>query len=225
MTQKSYLAAYPQPSEETIKEDFGHLARVYAAGRIKRTRERFGVIDCRLNSDLIENGEVYDSPQTMVNENGKPSFIYTGPYTYGCDHGCAHTKSRGTNTHGSGIGGCNEAMMPHDALFTKTGRWKSFKERNEFVAEAILARSFDGIRKCNLFFAWIDDHECHGTLVEIGYAFAKGKPILIAHPPHIKPKGELWFAFECATKVIVCEDPAEAFIKATIYGGEDLELL
>ena len=74
------------------------------------------------------------------------------------------------------------------------------------------------IDTCDAVFAWIDSEDCYGTLVEIGYAAAKGKKIWIGHPPRPSLiqsqdeapdqsfKGydnELWYAFASAD--LVCE--------------------
>lgn len=50
----------------------------------------------------------------------------------------------------------------------------------------------DAIEQCDVFFAWIDDLTCYGTLAEIGYARALKKPIWIAGPHKIIHVGDYW---------------------------------
>lgn len=50
-----------------------------------------------------------------------------------------------------------------------------------------------GIDAADAVFAWIDQDELHGTLVEIGYARGFGKPIFITGPTRIPA---LWFAYQ-----------------------------
>ena len=87
------------------------------------------------------------------------------------------------------------------------------------------------IRNCDVFFAWLECGTAHGTMVEIGYAYALGKNIIIARPPRdvrcdecfdcqtfgCHPndcncnRDELWFALEHATAVIHADDAVTAF--------------
>ena len=91
------------------------------------------------------------------------------------------------------------------------------------------ARCRIAIRDCDVFFAWLDCETAHGTMVEIGYAYALGKKIIIAHPPKDKcdtchfcvtygcdyacrcDRNELWFAFQHATAVINADNAVAAF--------------
>ena len=58
---------------------------------------------------------------------------------------------------------------------------------------------FDLCRKAlvqsEVIFAWIDRDDIHGTLIELGFAHALGKPIFIAGPQRIK---SLWMMYEMA---------------------------
>jgi very-short-patch-repair endonuclease/nucleoside 2-deoxyribosyltransferase len=87
------------------------------------------------------------------------------------------------------------------------------------------------IRNCDVFFAWLECETAHGTMVEIGYAYALGKKIIIARPQRdsrcdecyacltygCQPgncncdRDELWFALEHATAVIHADDAVTAF--------------
>src|SRR4051812_47433283 len=82
----------------------------------------------------------------------------------------------------------------------------------------ILAKSIAGIKACNIFFAFFEDLEAYGTLVEIGVARALGKRIVMGfaedewvngwwsggydhHGGGIPGSHELWFAAECADEI------------------------
>lgn len=87
------------------------------------------------------------------------------------------------------------------------------------------------IRNCDVFFAWLECETAHGTMVEIGYAYALGKKIIIARPPKVEQcdecyacrtygctngctdcnRDELWFAIEHATAVIYEDNAVAAF--------------
>ena len=90
------------------------------------------------------------------------------------------------------------------------------------------------IRDCDVFFAWLECETAHGTMVEIGYAYALAKTIIIAHPPREIQcdkchacvtygcgefgcgscnRNELWFAFDHATRVINAPDAFSAYAR------------
>lgn len=108
-------------------------------------------------------------------------FDYVGPYFVSCDHGCYH----GRTSHGTvGTGGgaiCSGWLLAsghdHDPL-EEQARDRAF----DLCCEAI--------RRCDVFFAWIDRRDAFATLAEIGYAAALRKQIVIAMP---RADPELWF--------------------------------
>lgn len=173
---------------------------IYAAGRIEYSRYRFGVNDCTLQYNIKpERARVAELRKCKL---GDVNFVYTGPYTYGCDHGCSHTSDRGTRSHGDGD------SIDYDCAVGG----HSFNH--------VYMRALDGIDKCDIFFAWIEDEECFGTILEIGYAKALGKHIVIAHKDDIKPTGELWFAFQSANCSFVADNASDAY-KRTINDYAD----
>lgn len=56
----------------------------------------------------------------------------------------------------------------------------------------------DAISRSTLVFAYIDSVDCYGTLWELGYAHASGKPIFIAGTDYTNG-GDLWFVYAQAT--------------------------
>ena len=116
-----------------------------------------------------------------------------GPFYIPCFHsplGCYRSE----NDHGLGVdGNCQ------DSGFT----------RGQAVAFCLFA-----IERCDVFFAWIDDDTCYGTLAEIGYAKGLQKPVWIAGPPdyiegwatcHAQHTTDLWFACTMADRLHVVD--------------------
>lgn len=71
----------------------------------------------------------------------------------------------------------------------------------------VLESCFEGIRACDVVFAWIDCFDAYGTLVELGFAYATRKQIWIASP---RPLQDMWFAYELADKTCYNEKSASA---------------
>jgi len=136
----------------------------------------------------------------------------TGPFFMSCDHGCAH----GNGSHASIVGCSGEEGE------SRRRTWR---------------RCVEAIKRADIFFAWLDDDTtAFGTLVEIGYAKALGKRIVIGAPRRLSQdhlatvvydrdtdddaaermeSGEpsledLWFAMQCADTVLVAPTPEQA---------------
>lgn len=65
----------------------------------------------------------------------------------------------------------------------------------------------EAIKRADFVFAWIDCLTAYGTLFEIGYAVAIGKPVFIAGPY----QADLWFSYSASTKYIESNDVVQAF--------------
>jgi hypothetical protein len=80
----------------------------------------------------------------------------------------------------------------------------------------VFKRSVAGIKMCSVFFAYFDDLEAYGTLVEVGIAHALGKRIVIGFcdkdidwkwdtsnhgSDPLSSENDLWFAAACAEVV------------------------
>ena len=131
-------------------------------------------------------------------ENGslkQEEFTYVGPFFVGCSHGCYHHP----NKHGA-INGC----------------WPDYDQSKSEV----VSLCFSAIDRADLFFCYIDKLDCFGTLVEIGYAHAKGKRVVIAFAPDItcSQENEFWFASEIAYKTHfnICECQLPKLFKKTL---------
>ncbi len=124
-------------------------------------------------------------------------FIYCGPFFVACDHGCSH----GDCTHGLGHG-CKTFPVPP--------RW------------LVPSLCLEWIRRCDLFFAWIDDPTCYGTLVEIGWAQMMRKPVYIGFKSSWH-YSEFWFAaMGPRTIARIHTNAAEALERALAYGAATL---
>jgi hypothetical protein len=124
-------------------------------------------------------------------------FIYCGPFFVACDHGCSH----GDCTHGLGHG-CGANPVPP--------RW------------LVPSLCLEWIRRCDLFFAWIDDPTCYGTLVEIGWAQLMRKPVYIGFKSSWH-YSEMWFAaMGPRTIARIHTSAAEALERALAYGAATL---
>jgi len=118
-------------------------------------------------------------------ENGQivtDQFNYVGPFFVACDHGCYH----GPTTHGAlgdGNGLCAEPL-DDKAL--------------------VIQRCQQAISKCNLLFAYIDAHQCYGTVAEIERALILNKQVVIVFAPGIASaeKNEFWFVAARAAAVL-----------------------
>lgn len=166
--------------------------RVYLAGRIQSNDWRQTLVDIR-NSRLEANlGLEYgpDKWRATTELIMKDGNVYVGPFFVGCDHSCYH----GPCLHGAG------AAKDYDCFGQIPIR-----------PQEVFQKALIGIAACDLFFAWAgpDFREAYGTLVEIGYAKALKKRVVIgAHPEASK---DAWFALRSADRLIEANDPIEAY--------------
>lgn len=108
-------------------------------------------------------------------------FEYAGPFYYECRHGCG--------PGGHNVSGCWEEGSDQDLVY-----------RNCRTA----------IEACDVFFAWLDDLRAHGTLWEIGFASALGKPIYIGRSSSMPKPNEVWLPLMAARRLVVSEHPEAA---------------
>ncbi|QMU67109.1 DUF559 domain-containing protein [Streptacidiphilus sp. P02-A3a] len=187
------------------------MTSIYLAGKIAKNDWRHSLVPLRGAWGSSGGEPEPDWPTISRGILGK--FDYIGPFFMSDDHGCGH----GSTSHGCGFsggicGGANPA--PH----------------REKIRDLCLA----AIDRADIFFAWLDDSTAYGTLVEIGYAYGRGKEIIIASP--VEPRlsndpgelrranqdwilGDMWFAFSCA-KTIIARTPIEALNRLAIATPE-----
>lgn len=198
--------------------------RVYLAGKIAKGDWRHALVP-RLRSQLVDLEPYGDWPVLPGAIRG--TFDYVGPFFVACDHGCWH----GPQSHGMGAEGDAEGM----------GSGSVF-ERRRFVAK----RCLEAIGRADIVFGWLDTLDAYGTLVEIGFALALKKTVLLGFATeewdrmvkradfilgqwphdeeqtegHLRPPGlldELWFPlFADGVRLVPAKDALEAFERAVI---------
>ncbi|MFI9174886.1 DUF559 domain-containing protein [Streptomyces lincolnensis] len=184
------------------------MPSIYLAGKIGPSDWRHDLIGYQLRGAWEVDDDNPSEPWPVLKRSVLGVFDYVGPYFVSDDHSCGH----GPNTHGCGNDGC----VP---CFT----FGNLPKRTQ-VRELCLA----AIDTADIVFAWLDDLTAYGTLVEIGYAKGRGKPIVIAAPEMPGTYGwlsdadevgmgiadsatnDLWFAFSCATSTITAATPNDA---------------
>ena len=183
------------------------MTSIYLAGKIGPNDWRHELLGWGLRGAWEYDYDAEQmTPQWPAITNGiLDTFDYAGPYFVSDDHGCGH----GSSTHGCGSDGAL-TCSPDQNL-----------PKRPQVRDLCLA----AIQAADIFFAWLDDPTAYGTLVEIGYAKALGKKIVVAAPetpetfedlaghgyqlPDV-PTNDLWFAFSCATHALTAKTPREA---------------
>jgi hypothetical protein len=88
---------------------------------------------------------------------------YVGPFLYGCDHGCYHGR------HG---------MSPRSDLDGDAGGVGCGGEGG-FSREEIVRRCLDAVRRSDLVFCWLEAPEDYGSMIEVGFALALGKKVIV----------------------------------------------
>lgn len=182
--------------------------KIYFAGRIRKERKRFGI---NVDSTINDSDNLYAPRIAPVQGNG---FKYTGPFTFGDDHGCSHRGFAGIEWRVSVPP--EQADLPFYDFFGTSSHGATYDcchsgyKEGKSIRQAVFQRAMFGIHEADYVFAWVDDDQCFGTLVEIGFARALGKKIFIGIPPHIEPRGELWFGLYAATLIFKADTVKEA---------------
>jgi len=177
------------------------MTGIYLAGKIAQNDWRHSIAEVGNYSEGDSEPTTWGPVQTAFE-----GVTYVGPFFVGCDHGCTH----GGDAHGRS-GGC------------VTGGDRS-RTANDCLSQ---------VASADLVFAWLDEltpdashSSAYGTLVEIGYALALRKPVVVAaarapYDPNAglvmvdrHPIDDLWFAWSLATERILAETPGRALERA-----------
>jgi nucleoside 2-deoxyribosyltransferase len=75
---------------------------------------------------------------------------------------------------------------------------------------AVIRRCCEAIARSDFVFAWIDAHDCYGTVAELGIAKALGKAVVVSFPVD-RIIRDMWFILTMADKVIEAGTPVDAF--------------
>lgn len=181
------------------------LPRVYMAGKIKAGDWRHSLLKLR-GLPLV-----YDARHDYVEPVDSPivdGFEYAGPFFISDDHGCYH----GRNQHGLVAGGCASESENY------VRGWTS-KDHGSSLTRRVIHRScLHWLDSADVVFCWLESLDAYGTLVELGYAHARGIPIYLAPDSRISmdalvdleydPRGvhfrspldDLWFATMLASE-------------------------
>jgi len=142
---------------------------IYLAGKVSKNDWRHEIVDdLRSFCDAFID-QCYETWPVMQSAI-LGTHHFSGPYPLSDDHGCYH----GPNTHGVAAGG--EVACTGGPVFSR-----------ENVARSCL----NAINMSDLIVAYITHDTAYGTLCEIGYASAIGKPVYLSGP-HRFP--DYWFA-------------------------------
>jgi hypothetical protein len=153
------------------------MKTVYFAGKVKKGGGYRGKL--LGNSMVMSRGhEIYEV------DGGK--LIYGGPFALACDHGCYH----GSGKHGlldfSGGHGCAGQFVDSDGTEFLQG-WKRGTADLDYD-DAVL-RCLVQIKNSDAVHCYIESISCYGTLVELGFAAAHGKPTYI----YLKGEKHNWY--------------------------------
>ena len=162
---------------------------IYFAGKISQADWRNTIV----GDAGVVNGSCYINPEDYPAEIFDPSytvdcgaFIYGGPYFISCDHACHH----GPNSHGVNEYGVEVHVGDTDAF-------EQYGMSREEIHRAVFDVNFERIKRADYVFAYLNELDAFGTLIEIGHAQAWGKQLVVGFGPKIKPD-QLWMACERA---------------------------
>jgi len=170
----------------------------YLAGKITGTTWRETIVDewsfenhsssyCQAYMDYEEDGTWAVVPHACTVLDSI-SLSYTGPWWRDpfC-HGLSH-----------------DSNYPHG--YSADGEpWKEESDKKQ-IANAVSK----AIRESDLLFAWIDSHDCYGTLLEIGYAKGLGKTIVAVFSDEIDTS-QLWLTQAAATYSLTAKTPRDGW--------------
>lgn len=171
------------------------MSVVYCAGKISVNDWRSEIFRGLRDVTDRRGGSIATAPDPYRgHQDTEPLYAdgweYGGPFFIGCDHGGFH----GPGSHGRG-GGLEE--IPCCAI---AGERRAL----------ILARCFHWLTHSDAVFAWIDKADCHGTLVELGYAHASGIPSCVLFARRELAE-EVWFASTLATHAQIARTASEGW--------------
>lgn len=178
---------------------------IYLAGKISKNCWRHGIVKGPM-AGLGSCGDSlpFENPPEIVPSSIFGLHHFTGPFFIGCDHGCFH----GRQTHGA---------IPNKGFQLGAAELSSPQIK-------AWARCMKGIRLCDLFFAWIDSDDCHGTLAEIGYAAGIGKFVSVFFDAS-KNTNALWFAKQFATIHAFAAGDPESALDLAIHNYQEMQKL
>lgn len=219
---KADAAVAAKKAPLTLAGSPGPTINVYLAGKISKGDWRSSIVDvihpvqeitsCPIGSiapSRLDDGVLYSDevawPILRSVIFGKHNYV--GPYFMACDHGCYHgddqhgvfAAGRQQEVYNCGGGhGCGKESCDGDCSVVY----------DQSRAPLVNSLCLNSIKNCDLLFAWIDTSDCYGTIIEIGYAAAKNKRVVIAGPKQFR---DMWFVYKTASSgFIQSNSPSEA---------------
>jgi hypothetical protein len=125
-----------------------------------------------------------------------PGLEYVGPFFIACDHACAH----GPSTHGSDVNECTASNAG------------SITSRDD-----VPVRCLSAIDDADVVIAYIESEDCYGTLVELGWALSKGKPVHLLFSTKLDRStiADMWFIEARCTAAV--RNATIADVKAKLF--------
>lgn len=185
--------------------------KIYLAGKISANDWRHQIVTELRNVDTVK-----DYKGHVILPDGWPTLKdaifgqhdYVGPYFITSNqHGPTY---HGRDKHGNGAnGGDFESPVWSPSNFEESppdhgGDLPDNQETRLQVVRLCLR----AIQHADVVFAWIDSMTAYGTLVELGFAVARQKPIWWVQKTGDYDIKDMWFARTCAKEVRVADEPA-----------------
>jgi hypothetical protein len=199
-----------------MTRDSNHDLRpwLYCAGKIAPCDWRddpFGT--SAMNYDDRPRGwHVTDGPPRFVGRGAggaHKAWRYAGPFFIACDHCCGH----GSATHGCATNEPGDDPLFFGGMSAAAGGCIS-SGAGAPSRQAVLQASLACIQGADLVFVWVDRDfkTAHGTMTEIGYAAAIGKPVYAARSPEAATLNlvEAWFPLSLTRHVGIHASPGQA---------------
>lgn len=170
--------------------------KIYLAGKITRSGWREAV----LTPGTMDKARpwVMDKEWPIIPNAVLGQHDYVGPYFIPTeDPNVNHDPGfHGPDSHGVDAQGTRD-----DFDYDNHGYSEQYQQRD------VVRLCLRAVHTADAVFAWIDRCDLYGTLIELGYAAAHRKPILIGCP---SMERDLWFAYELGTHYQHAESPRTA---------------
>lgn len=164
------------------------MIQVYCAGKIARNDWRHKIFPELGDVSVYQKGSNQFSLEGKLPRNG--SYLYAGPYFCALGHGGAHGKDR------HGLGNVIEEL--------DHGAWAGREEVAQLCCQ--------WIDEADVLFVWLTDLTAYGTLVEIGYAVAKRKPVFLFYrDSELFDPSDIWLTGALVERVAYARDVESAF--------------
>lgn len=153
--------------------------KIYLAGKVTKNGWRTKLVPgAELDAAMLADNE----PWPVLTNAIFGEHDYVGPFLYGCDHGCFHGDGQhGMLCDGDNCSGNNSDDCP---------------DRKE-----VAHRCLDSVRRADLVFCWLQAPEDYGSMIEVGFALALGKRVVIGADDFDLVESH-WFASSASSSVM-----------------------